>query len=712
MRKPFFFLCFAFFTFLFPYKPLHAQLPNNLEGNWSGAWNNNNPVDSRGNVRWVLIQAGVTGTSDFLYNDGPGDYMPEFKLKTFLGNPQTLNARIIDPLSNAGNNVQFASTAGNWYMMIVEAATTDNDISILELGSQPVQIDTVIRCPIHPHSTASVSLSVPPSLVLGTGEQLWVHYSIDSFATSSFVQLTGSPPAASIPAFPHDTTVQYYFLTTNSAVVLQANDVEYQAFDIFYQGNYGSYFSYTVDDSNGTAATPCFVFPTEEICGDREDNDGDGLVDGFDPDCGLCTGSLGDNSFTQGDFGTVSADGQHPSQQPDPAANPGVTLGNELPAGVTTYTYGFSSNWSCVNGSLCFPDDGNYVLATSSKGMINPPSSASNWVELEDNGPEADGYMMVVNAAPSPGIFYKFTIENLCPSTVYEFSADVANLITPATVGAIYPNIDFILADSGASFVSLQNKVASANTGDVPQDSAWHTYGFTFFSSVNTLTLALRNNNPGGVNHVGNDLLIDNISFRPCGPTLSLIPPGVFCPGNTVLLDANISSGYNNPQYQWQYSNNGGQTWINVSGATSEDFSFTSMADSDSGYYRILVSEDGNINDSICRIASDAVYLELQCPLKNKEGEPSDELIHDPTFQIIPNPVDGLAEIRFFSMQEQFVGCSLWDVLGKKVWEKTFYLKETGLQQFTTDFRSIASGTYWLRVHSGEKEWGRRLIIK
>ena len=665
---------------------------------------------ARGNIRYALVQASVTGTRDFLFNDGPGDYIPEFKLKTFLTNPQALNTRIIDPLANSGNNIQFSCTAGNWYMMIVESSTTDNDLSILELGSQPVSLDTAIRCPILPNSSATVSVSMPGSLSLGVDEVVWLHYSVDSFATSNLVQLTGSPASASIPAFPDDTTVQYYFFTTNNAITPNANDIEYQAFDLLFQGPYDQYFSYTVDDSNGTVGSPCFVFPTAEICGDGEDNDGDVAIDGFDSDCGLCTGTLGDNIFPAGEFGTISADGVHPTLQPDPNANPGVTLGNELPVGVTTYTYGFSGFWTCVDSSLCFPDDGNYVLANSTNGMINSPSGSNNWIEIEDNGPEPDGYFMVVNAAPNPGIFYQFTLDNLCEGTIYEFSADVVNLLAPGVPG-VFPNIDFILADSGASSAVLQSASASANTGDVPQDSAWHSFGFTFIAQANSMTLALRNNHPGGVINGGNDLAIDNITFKACGPTLSVIPPGTFCAGNTVLLDGSLSSGYTNPQFQWQYSSDGGLNWTPVAGATTEDYSFVSMADTDSGYYRLLVAEDGNTNDSLCRIASQAVHLELQCPLEEREVADSFFSEEKTPLKIIPNPSDGQASLQFFSTIKGNAVISLWDVSGKKIREKNFPITEAGEQELTLNWQHLATGVYWLKLHLGDMETGSRLLI-
>lgn len=683
-----------------------------MEGDWSGVWNNNNLLTERGPIRYVRVQAGATGNRDFLFNDGPGDYVPEFKLKFSLTNPQAINTRIFNPLSAPGNNIQFPATTGNWYMIIVETATDNNDLSIIELASQPQEIDTVLRCPIVPTSAATVNLSVPPIFTLGTGEQLWVHYSIDDFTSSTFIPCTGNPLTSLIPAFPHDTTVQYYFLTTNNSITLNANDVDYQAIDMFFQGSYGSYFSYTVDDSNGTVTTPCFVFPTEEICGDGEDNDGNGLKDGFDPACGLCTGTLGDNIFPAGGFGTISIDGQHPTLQPTPAVNPGVTMGNELLPGVTTYTYGLNGDFACLFDSICFPNDGYYVLVNSTRGMFNPPSSLPNWILTGDNGPEPDGYMMVVNAAPTVGVFYQFEINTLCPSTVYEFSADIINLIWPDSAGFVAPNIDLVIADSGVTLLALQTAPAAANSGDVPQDSAWHTYGFTFTPPSNSVTLALRSNNPGGQNNIGNDLAIDNISFRPCGPTALVNTPGVFCAGNTILLDASLSTGYNNPQYQWQYSSDAGQNWTDVLGANSEDYSFTSTANSDSGYYRLLVAEMGNIQDSLCRITSDPVYLQLQCPLESEWETETNSLPLSSTLQIIPNPSDGHVEISFSAVEKQLVQASLWNIVGKKVWSTSFQTTETEQQQFQTNWQHLPAGIYGLRLELKEGILGGKVIIQ
>jgi hypothetical protein len=690
-----------------------AQFPNNLEGDWSGVWNNNNPLEDRGDVRAAIVQATAGGNRDFLFNDGPGDYNPEFKLKGWIANPQALNIRRPDVLENAGINIQFPAINGNWYVMIVEEATTENDLTILELGSEPVSIDSVFRCPLQPTSAMSVSVSARTSAPLGAGEQLWLHYSTDSFATSTFVQMTGTPLSATLPTQADGTSVQYYLLTTHSGITLNAADVDYQSLRVQYQGLVGTYFTYTVSDQDGSL-TPCDTFPEAEFCGDGIDNDNDGLVDGLDSECGLCVGNVGDNIFVGGDFGTVASEGLNLTQ-PDPNANPGVSLGPALPANVTTYTHGLSSDFACLGGVNCFPSDGGYVICTSSKGMLNPPSTSSSWIEIEDNGPEPDGYMMLINAAPSAGIFYRTEVSGLCRNTSYQFSMDVVNLLLPGLTGQLAPNIDFLIAPAGATLADLQNYPASFSTGDVPQDSAWHTYGFTFTTTNDTaITLALSNNNPGGMMNLGNDLAIDNISFRPCGPDVSLLANSSLCPGNTINLDATLSLGYNNPQYQWQYSGDGGQSWANISGATGEDFTFVSSSPSDSGQYRLLVSEMGNITDSLCRIVSDPLHVPLDCPLEAwASGVSSAQPEGGQRVFLYPNPSSGQVELRFEASPGEKLQLELYNMLGQQLWQQKLSVEQAGWQQTTLDFGTLASGMYGFRMRSlltGEMHWLRLKI--
>ncbi len=123
----------------------------------------------------------------------------------------------------------------------------------------------------------------------------------------------------------------------------------------------------------------------------------------------------------------------------------------------------------------------------------------------------------------------------------------------------------------------------------------------------------MTNNAPGGC---GNDLLLDDITFRACGPLVTAningAPDSVnVCTGdNTVFtLQANVSAGYNNPVYQWQVSTNNGATWTNISGAINTTYVRPAIISTGNYLYRFAVSERSNINISSCAIVSNVIAI-------------------------------------------------------------------------------------------------------
>lgn len=84
------------------------------------------------------------------------------------------------------------------------------------------------------------------------------------------------------------------------------------------------------------------------------------------------------------------------------------------------------------------------------------------------------------------------------------------------------------------------------------------------------MKIRMRNNAPGGS---GNDLAIDDITFRPCGlPVTTSIngqPDSIaVCSGDiTEFTLTGNANGYTNPALQWQVSIDSGKTWTNIVGA-------------------------------------------------------------------------------------------------------------------------------------------------
>ena len=229
-----------------------------------------------------------------------------------------------------------------------------------------------------------------------------------------------------------------------------------------------------------------------------------------------------------------------------------------------------------------------------------------------DHTGNPNGYMMVVNSDYPASEVYRKHVTGLCPNTTYVFSAYLANNNSPDAVtnvcGAsyVYANIKFqteFPVGTVLNSTTSGNLSVASNSVTLP----WIQYGFTFTTGAGqtSVDVVLKNNAPGGC---GNDYVVDDISLAPCGPgvALSIVPNStVFCPGSTVSLQSTFTSGgYTVPQYQWQYSGDGGLTWGNISGATSSNYTISSLIQSQGGMYQLLVSENGSINLSSCRIVA------------------------------------------------------------------------------------------------------------
>jgi gliding motility-associated-like protein len=293
----------------------------------------------------------------------------------------------------------------------------------------------------------------------------------------------------------------------------------------------------------------------------------------------LCTGSLGDPVINI-DFGSGTS-----------------TRGPELVAGITSYPY--------TTGT--FHNIGTYTIANSTA------DAGSQWWSTTDHTGNSGGYMMVVNASYSiTDYFYKNTITGLCSSTTYEFAAWVMNMLNSIDVSP--PNITFTIETTTGSILN------SYNTGTIPIYSSptWKQYGFYFTTpaNVSTVVIRMRNNSAGG--SPGNDIALDDITFRPCGPTLAAYFAGASAMTNTysicegavdyVQLHGTTSSGYSNPQYQWQLFS--GNKWQDIVGASSLDASIIISALPAGTYrYRFIAGENTNFSYSQCRVISNIITL-------------------------------------------------------------------------------------------------------
>ena len=230
-----------------------------------------------------------------------------------------------------------------------------------------------------------------------------------------------------------------------------------------------------------------------------------------------------------------------------------------------------------------------------------------------DHTGNPNGLMMIVNANPQPGIFYEQNIANLCTGVTYEFSAWIASIITDADGPSDEPVIEFRVENPNGTVLGTYT------TPNVPRSFAvglrlnWQRYAFLFVmpAGLSNVKLKMVNRRVGSA---GNDLVIDDIQFRVCGPRFSIAANTLnACQGAEVLLTSTVGAGYNAPTYLWQVSTDG-QNWTTIAGANAKEYKITSFPTTKQ-YYRTYAAEPQNISSPSCRVVSNV--LEIQAKKKS-----------------------------------------------------------------------------------------------
>ena len=279
----------------------------------------------------------------------------------------------------------------------------------------------------------------------------------------------------------------------------------------------------------------------------------------------------------------------------------GIAAASPLPVNVTSYQY----------TSTACPSDGLYTMTSQTSACFG-----DTWHSVaQDHTPgDVSGNMMLINASYDPGDFFVQRVSGLCGGTTYEFAAWILNVLK-ARSASIRPNITFNIESTSGTVLGTYN------TGDIPESSStdWKKYGLFFTTQAGTEEVIIRitNNAPGGI---GNDLALDDITFRACGPSITVESQpaspnnNLLCEGEsgTVQLNGSISTGYNAPSYQWQINGMDGEGWQDIEGATQPSHTLEIAVLQREGYQvRLAIAEGANINSANCRVVSDSLRVEV-----------------------------------------------------------------------------------------------------
>jgi gliding motility-associated-like protein len=281
---------------------------------------------------------------------------------------------------------------------------------------------------------------------------------------------------------------------------------------------------------------------------------------------------------------------------------------------IMAMTFGTSSK--PIPGNTTFdyvqgcPNKGEYTIKNLIFGCGN-----KTWLMMAgDHTLDVNGQYMLVNGESTDEIVYIDTVSGLCANISYQFTAWITNVMQSFSCNgnAVLPNLTFTVEALDKTILETYN------TGDIPiiDEKQWKQYGLAFKLSAanNTVILKIKTSSKKGC---GAAFAIDDIFLKMCGPLASAAIDGDagaknVCTGydDPFLLTGTYSSGFINPEMQWQQSIDAGKTWTNIIGATAASYSIPKR---DSGIilFRFIASEKGNINLPTCRIASNVIYTEV-----------------------------------------------------------------------------------------------------
>lgn len=299
-------------------------------------------------------------------------------------------------------------------------------------------------------------------------------------------------------------------------------------------------------------------------------------------------------------------------------------ISNDFGSGTATYNtsrLGFSTTFTLWNRAQT--NDGYYSIVNRVPNDFQLQGT-NVWHSGNDHtSNDGRGYMMLVNADEKLGQFYKDTVDNLCVGGTYEFSSYLANLFKPEDafrnpVPSIPPKVRFEIRDLAG------NLLDSVSTGNIENATAltWQKYGITFKSPSNSIVLVMVSTASRGT---GNDIVLDDIVFRPCIPaTISITPTVTVCEEGSGSFTVRIEGNADYKYSKWQVTRNGGKVWTYL-GATilqttnalnyNVDLPLTNIpVTDDSTLYRLVLStSESNFTDaeSPCNVISPVSLLRV-----------------------------------------------------------------------------------------------------
>ena len=277
----------------------------------------------------------------------------------------------------------------------------------------------------------------------------------------------------------------------------------------------------------------------------------------------------------------------------------------------TTGTYAYKSS-----GNI---DEGQYAIVKSTDNLVGSTywkdrgltgnSTSLSTAAGTDKG-TSDGFLLV-NAAVPPAVFYDQTFTGLCPNTIYDFSAFVANVTTENGQTRAPVNVGFRVF--GCNGTNCTTELIKVESGDLPSSTNWVEKGGSFNSQGFTSVKVQLFNNLDSTPYVdkdgkvvGNDIAIDDITFSTCSPEIQVFSNAEYTKKDQTFLTENtervyvwapydLTEFFATPWYVIQESPDGTSNWTNIYSGTNDyvDVNITLAKYLDKKYYyRAFVAAD------------------------------------------------------------------------------------------------------------------------
>ena len=252
----------------------------------------------------------------------------------------------------------------------------------------------------------------------------------------------------------------------------------------------------------------------------------------------------------------------------------------------------------------------------------------SHWFIMDDHTYPNDysrGYLLEIDGRTDGATIYETIIDGLCEGSRLTFTAYAVNVTTAQSYDVDRnngdPQLSFVLADPETGL----EITPPYKTGPIPVDRSykgmpgewrnsahWNLVGmnFTVPPGRTAIKLIIKN---ACMQSNGNDFAIDDIEIRLCAPPVTIEGEAEVCTNTSTTLTANFTNDgtFAEPlAYKWWHSADS-VTWTEISGFNGEILTLSTIQKADSGWYKVAVSGDGNIESVNCRAMSEPFRLRV-----------------------------------------------------------------------------------------------------